>query len=380
MDSDRNVRVAVADAMAERAGELLRALMESQLVAAVGDFDDVEERTRWFYTPTDHGGLALSSMSPAQQQLVFRLVASGLSRPGYVTATTIVGLDNVLDELEGWSSSWGRERGRDPGLYFVRVFGAPRSSGTWSWRFGGHHVSLNFTIVDGAVVSSTPSFFGADPASSPLLGPHPLRPLAGAEDYARELLAALTPDQRAVALVSPVAPCDLAGANRSYLSPGDTALPLSEVWRTRFEGALAERVDALQALMEARVGVGPEHLHAVAFSVPAKGISVASFTSGQRDQLRRLLHVYLGRMPDALAEIEARRFDGNRIEDLSFLWAGGMKPGQPHYYRIQGSEFVVEYDNAARDANHVHTVWRELHGDFGTDALAQHYAATLHRH
>lgn len=380
MNDDGNVRMVVADAMAERAGQLLSALTESQRESAVGDFDDVVERTRWFYTPTDHGGLPLAAMGPAQQQLVFRLVASGLSQPGYVTATTIVGLDNVLDELEGWSSSWGRERGRDPGLYFVCVFGEPRPGGTWSWRFGGHHVSLNFTIVNGAVVSSTPCFFGADPASSPLLGPHPLRPLAGAEDYARELLGALTPEQRALALVSPVPPVDLVGANRPRLAPGDTALPLAEVWRTRFEGALAERVDAVQALMDARVSVRPEHLEAVAFSVPAKGISAASVTVSQREQLRRLLGVYLGRMPDSLAEIESRRFEGARIEELSFLWAGGMNPGEPHYYRIQGSEFVVEYDNAARDANHVHTVWREVLGDFGTDALAQHYAATPHEH
>ena len=94
-----------------------------------------------------------------------QLVATGLSEAGYVTAATILGLDNVLDRTEGWSVDWGRERGRDPGMYYLRVFGEPGGTGAWGWRFGGHHISLNNLVVDGAVRSTTPCFFGADPAS-----------------------------------------------------------------------------------------------------------------------------------------------------------------------------------------------------------------------
>jgi hypothetical protein len=147
------------------------------------------ERRRWFYTPTDHGGPPLRAQRPAQQQLALRLVATGLSTPGYVTVATILGLDNVLDQAEGFSVQWGRERGRDPGMYYLRVFGEPGGTGAWGWRFGGHHISLNNLVVDGAVRATTPCFLGADPARSPLLGPTPLRPLAGAEDLARARLA-----------------------------------------------------------------------------------------------------------------------------------------------------------------------------------------------
>ena len=130
-----------------------------------------------------------------------------MSWPGYVTAATVVGLENVLDAAEGFAGRPGRERGRDPGLYYVRIFGEPDRGGTWGWRFGGHHVSVNHTIVDGDVASSTPCFLGANPASSPLLGPHLLRPLAGAEDLGRELVRSL--DER------PVGACrDLAGGPR----------------------------------------------------------------------------------------------------------------------------------------------------------------------
>ena len=145
-------------------------------------------------TPTDHGGLTLGAQRPAQQRRALELVATGLSAAGYVTVATIIGLENVLDHAEGWSVYWGRERGRDPGLYYLRVFGEP--GGTWGWRFGGHHVSLHNLIVDGLVHSVTPCFLGADPAVSPLLGPEPLRPLGGAEDLARELMRSLGPGPR----------------------------------------------------------------------------------------------------------------------------------------------------------------------------------------
>ena len=368
----------LADTMAGRARDFLSALTEGQRAAAHLPFTDPEERTRWFYTPTDHGGLPLSAMTPTQQQRAHQLVASGLSRGGYVSVSTIMGLDNVLDELEGWGSSWGRERGRDPGLYYLRVFGDPAPDSTWSWRFGGHHVSLNVTVVDGLFASFTPCFLGADPASSPLLGPHPLRPLAGAEDYARELLHSLTESQRLSAIVSPVPPVDIAGANRSRIAVGDTALPLADVWRGRFTGELDARVRTAQEGIERAVGVLPEHLEAVRFTADPKGVRAATFTPAQRDLLRRLLDVYVRRMPDEMAEAESAKFDAARLDSLHFLWAGGAEPGVPHYYRIQGPRLVVEYDNAARNANHVHTVWRDPEGDFAVDSLADHYRSTTH--
>ncbi|MDH3295817.1 MAG: DUF3500 domain-containing protein, partial [Acidimicrobiia bacterium] len=179
-----NPRRDLAEQMAERATALLDSLDGDQRIAATWPFDD-GERQLWFYTPTDHGGLPLASMTATQHRLTHRLVATGLSEAGYVTAAAIIGLENVLDRLENWSVQYGRERARDPLLYWVAVFGSPGGE-AWGWRFGGHHISLNYTILDGEVASTTPLFFGADPASAPLLGPHPHRPLGGAEDLGRE--------------------------------------------------------------------------------------------------------------------------------------------------------------------------------------------------
>lgn len=365
-------REELAAAMAGAAAAFLDSLDATQRAAAAWPFPADDERLRWYYTPTDHGGAALGDLGPAQQRLALRLVATGLSRAGYVTVSTIMGLDNVLDELEGWSTLWGRERGRDPGRYYLRVFGDPTGDRTWSWRFGGHHVSLSHTVVEGRVGATTPCFFGADPASSPLLGPHRLRPLAGAEDLARELVHSLDEGQLARAILSPVAPVDIVGANRSRVQPGDLPLPLAAVWRGEFGGELGERVRSIQAQAEHTAGLTAEHLDAVRLSAAPSGLGAGDLDASQQEMLRRLLDVYLGRMPDALAAEEADKYRGERLASLGFAWAGGVQAGEPHYYRVQGPRLLVEYDNTQRGANHVHTVWRDPEGDFGDDVLRAH--------
>jgi hypothetical protein len=366
---------ALADAMAAAAADLLASLSSDQRELAAWPFPSDDERQRWFYTPTDHGGLTLHQMEPAQHRLLMRLVASGLSRPGYVTVATIMGLENVLDELEGWGASFERERGRDPGMYYVRVFGAPEPGGTWSWRFGGHHVSINHLVVAGEPAAATPCFLGADPASSPLLGPHPLRPLAGAEDIARDLARALDPVQAGQAVVAPVAPVDIVGANRPLLTDGHLPLPLPDVWRRCFAQPLHSALAATQRRAEETVGLQPEHLEAVRYTTEPRGLAAAALTAAQRQTLRALLDVYLHRLPDELADAEAAKYAGEGLDALSFLWAGGTASGEPHYYRIQGPRLVVEYDNTQRGVNHVHAVWRDPVNDFGVDVLAAHYRA-----
>jgi hypothetical protein len=372
----------VARRMADAAVAFLDSLDDSQRALAAWPFPSDEERRRWFYTPTDHGGLPLSAMRPAQQRKAMTFVATGLSRAAYVTVSTIIGLENVLDELEGWAVEFERERGRDPGLYYLRVFGDPRSQGPWSWRFGGHHVSVNHLVVDGDVKACTPIFLGADPASSPLLGPHPLRPLAGAEDLARELVHALDPGQRELAVLAPAAPVDIVGANRPHVADGDRPLALIDVWRAPFQGELGDRMRATQERATRELGLREEHLDAVSYTTRPKGVPAGALDESQQELLRAVLDVYVRRIPDALAHAEAAKYAGSRLGELHFAWAGGIEPGEPHYYRIQGPRLLVEYDNTQRNVNHVHSVWRDPTGDFGDDMLARHYreASSGHGH
>src|ERR1700728_1185285 len=288
----------VATRMAAAAATWLDALDPAQRAVAGGgapspDAGPDAERRHWFYTPTDHGGLTLGAQRPAQQRIAHQLVASGLSAAGYVTVATIIGLDNVLDMVEGWSVNWGRERGRDPGMYYLRVFGEPGGPGSWGWRFGGHHVSLNTLIVDGVVRSTTPCFLGADPAVSPLLGPPPLRPLAGAEDLARELVRSLDPAQAGRAILPDRAPADIVGGHRSRLADGDRMLYLRDVWRRPFtEPELGERIARTDADAERANGYGAGDYARLAATTHPKGLPASGLDAGQRELLRSLLAAY----------------------------------------------------------------------------------------
>jgi Protein of unknown function (DUF3500) len=367
--------------MAAAAADWLDSLEEAQRAAATGsapspDAEADGERRRWFYTPTDHGGLTLGAQRPAQQRLAHRLIATGLSTPGYVTVAAVIGLDNVLDQMEGWSVDWGRERGRDPGLYYLRVFGEPGGAGPWGWRFGGHHISLNNLVADGMVRSVTPCFLGADPAASPLLGPAPLRPLGGAEDLARELVRSLDAGQGAQAILLDRAPADISGGNRSRVADGDRMMYLAELWRRPFtEPELAQRVARMDADLEAASGYGEEDHRRLALTLTGtpKGLAARDLDTGQRDMLRALLGVYLGRAPDGLSPL-ADYADDAVLDGVYFAWAGPTGPGQPLYYRLQGPRLLIEYDNVQRRANHAHSVWRDPESDFGYDVLGAHLA------
>jgi Protein of unknown function (DUF3500) len=370
----------VAAQMATAATAWLSVLDPAQRAVAAGSVPSADaeadaERRRWFYTPTDHGGLTLGDQRPAQQRLAHRLVATGLSTAGYVTVATIIGLDNVLDHAEGWSVDWGRERGRDPGMYYLRVFGQPGGSGAWGWRFGGHHVSLNNLIVDGMVRSTTPCFLGADPALSPLLGPEPLRPLGGAEDLARELVRSLDPPRAARATLLDRAPADIVGGNRPRLSDGDQTMYLRDLWRRPFaDPALAEQVARLDDAAQRASGYDAGDRQRVALTSAPKGLPARELDAGQRDLLRAVLAAYLGRIPDSLSP-RAGYDDDAALDEVHLAWAGPTEPGRPLYYRLQGPRLVIEYDNTQRDANHAHSVWRDPAADFGYDALGAHLAA-----
>lgn len=360
--------------MADAATAWLDSLDAEQRDAATCPWPSEQERLRWYYTPTDHGGLPMGEMRPGQQSLALQLVSTGLSRAAYVTVATIIGLENVLDQLEGWQVDWGRERGRDPGMYYLRVFGEPGGTEPWSWRFGGHHVSVHHLVVDGQVQASTPCFLGANPAASPLLGDRELRPLAGAEDIARDLVAALDPEQRARALLTDVAPVDIVTGNRARVTHGDRVIPLPQLWRGYFDEPLHGGLEQAHRSIEQAVGTRPSDHEAVEFTDGAKGLAARDMSGAQRRQLREVIDVYIGRMPDGLVEQEAAKVAGDLLDTVHFAWAGSTEPGEPHYYRLQGPRLLAEYDNTQSAVNHIHTVWRDPQRDFGLDVLAAHYA------
>jgi hypothetical protein len=221
-------------------------------------------------------------------------------------------------------------------------------------------------------------FLGADPASSPLLGPHPLRPLEGVEDLARELTRSLDADQLRQALVSPRAPTDLVLVNRAELHDGDGPVPLRDVWRGRLDEEYDELAIRVQAAADEAAGLTDDDVAALSWSSTPKGLAAAGMSGSQREMLDTLLRRYAQRLPDELADDECAKFAGDALDEVHLLWAGGLEPGEPHYYRLHSPVLLAEYDNSARGANHVHTVWRDPRGDFADDVLATHRRSHHH--
>ena len=309
--------------MTETANRFLAALSPEQRAKATFQFND-DERMNWHFIPKERKGLTLREMSPDQKHLASALLAAGLSQTGYIKAVTIMSLEGVLKTMEN-----GGDR-RDPEKYHFTVFGTPSDTGTWGWRVEGHHLSQNYTVAKGQVVDG-PSFFGSNPAEVRQGLRKGLRTLAGEDDLGFEVIRALDEPKQKIAIVDPKAYSDILTA--------------------------ASRKAALLG--------------------QPSGLVAAKMNAKQFDALRALLELYAYNLPDDLAE---RRMDqvNKAGRDVYFAWAGGIKPGDLHYYRVQTASFLIEFDDTQDNANHIHSVWRDLNGDFGGDPLKAHYE-TSHR-
>jgi hypothetical protein len=304
------------------ARDLVAALRPAQRTALVQPFAG-EERTDWSYFPGRRPGVALKELQPPERAAAFALLRSALSAQGMKRTEGVIVLEGVLRDL----SAFG---GRDPDLYYLTLFGEPSADRPWAFRFEGHHLSLHFSSATGRLVSSTPAFFGAEPAKVPS-GPHAgLRVLGDQEDAARRLLESLDPTQRRAAIVASSAPGDI------ILRPGRKDVP------------------------------DPE------------GLPASQMTDAQRKLLMELVAIYTGNLREDLARAQTEKIEKAGVAGIRFAWAGETKPGGVFYYRVQGPTFVLEYDVTQRDADHVHSVYRDLENDFGNDALRRHYAESPH--
>ena len=305
--------------MAAAANNLLATLTPEQKKQASFEFAD-EERKNWHFIPRPRKGLPLKEMTYEQRLLAQALLASGLSNGGYAKAVSIMSLESVLAILEKDKVGGAV---RDPENYFVSIFGTPGVA-SWGWRLEGHHLALNYAIAANEPPSMTPSFFGTNPGevkTGPRAG---TRILGTEEELGRTLVKSLSEAQRKTAIILPEAPKEILNDPK--------------------------RVDP----------TNPE------------GLPQSHFTPEQTATLVKLIKEYLFRCrPDVAAEDWAK-IEKAGLGKLYFTWAGGLERGQPHYYRVQGGHFVLEYDNTQNDANHVHSIWRDFDHDFGVDLLKAH--------
>ena len=296
--------------MAAAANNLLAALLPEEKAKIAFDFADAE-RTNWHFIPRDRKGLPIKEMTQEQRLLAQALLATGLSHRGYSKAVSIMSLEAVLAEIEKGKAGAPL---RDPERYFVSIFGTP-GKGAWGWRVEGHHLSLNFTATDNGAPAMTPSFFGTNPGEVRVGPRNGTRILGTEEDLGRALVKSLNDEQRKEAVILVEAPKEILNDPK--------------------------RVDP----------TNPE------------GIAHGKLTAEQKTALLKLIKEYLFRCrPDVAAE-DLAKVERAGLDKVHFAWAGGFELGQPHYYRVQGGHFVLEYDNTQNDANHVHSVWRDFDHD-----------------
>jgi hypothetical protein len=318
----RQAQESAGSKMVEAAEKFAGLLSPEQKQKAMFAFD-AKERTNWHFVPLQDAsgnptrkGLRLQQMTDEQKEAARSLLRAGTSAGGFTTATTIMSLESILHELEK-----GGPNVRNPEWYFFTLFGTPSRTGKWGWRVEGHHLSLNFVIDGGQVAAATPAFFGANPATVKQGPREGTRALPEADDLARDLFRGLDQEQKKAAY-----------QEKEFAEiQGQTVKP-----------------------------------HAG----PPNGVAATQMNEKQRALLWKLIRSYAERLPADVAQAELAQVEKDGIDQVHFAYAGGSEPGKPHTYRVQGPSFVIEFlnvqaDSAHNPANHIHSAWRNLRGDFG---------------
>jgi hypothetical protein len=289
-------------------------------------------RSDWNYTPRRRDGTAWKAMSAAQREATTALLRTALNERGLDKVRSVMALEIALRQLEAFGFS------RDPENYAVAIYGKPGAGG-WGWRIEGHHLSLHFSLEGDRYVSTLPQFFGANPAvvprdfggGAPAAG---FRLLGNEEDLARQWLASLSPPQRTRAIFDTRPFGDIVSRNTTRAQPLD-----------------------------------------------AVGVPFGEMDAAQQAQVLKLIGAFADHLQPELTQARLARVRAAPLDSIRVGWAGSTQPRQPHYFRIQGANFLIEFDNSG--GNHIHSVWRDFEGDFGRDVLTEHYQraeGTAHGH
>lgn len=286
-------------------------------------FDDAE-RFNWHYVPRGREGVSLHDLSQPQLDAALELLKASLSVQGYKKATDVIALESVLREVEKRPAD---DAYRDPKKYYFSIFGSPSKDTPWGWRLEGHHLSLNFSAVDNEIQSSTPSFLGSNPATVPSGSRKGDQILKDESALGFALVNTFSSAQLKIVVISEDAYPDILSENKrkaALLNP--------------------------------------------------TGVSYRDMNEQQKKMFMTLLDVYVKNYELGFSTTLMNKIKKAGIENLSFAWAGSLKPGRGHYYRIQGPMLLIEFDNTQNNANHIHTVVRDPTNDFAEDILREHLA------
>jgi hypothetical protein len=325
---------------------LLDTFSAEQRAATLFAFDD-PRRLDWDIIPKpDRIGVSLHNLDRHQKVVVLELVRLCVSHEVYTKILAIMQLEHVLRGLEADFLGVAAPLWRTSDSYFFSIFGRPGFEDTWSFRFLGHHVCLNITVVNQRWISSTPSALGQQPA----LNAGVLNPLADDEGLGFDLLRALDAVQRSTAIIHDVSPADFVSRQ----------VPLI--------GALEYPDHYDLGMPQYQISIDDRRALALVRAEPS-GIGADELTAEQSAILQRLIDTYLARLPEKAAAEYRAQLDGGALSDIHFAWAGGLEPGTPHYFRVQTDSLLIELVNSVGGGDHIHSVVRDFGHDFGHDSL-----------
>jgi len=316
--------------LSSAASAFLGSLNTEQKAKATFGFDDAE-RTNWIFVPAVRKGLPLKEMNPGQRHFAQALLSVSLSQRGHMKVESVMALEHLLFLIEEGKGA----NKRDAENYFVSIFGKPDAHGTWGFRWEGHHCSQNFTIVDGVLVGSTPSFLGTNPGQVKADTKHVGDEFPGLVGFelldvedglGRTLAKSLTAEQRKAGFIPGETPKDVITGNK-------------------------QRADGI---------------------IKHKGIAFSALTIEQQKMAAQIILEYVGRARADFAGQEMEAIGKLPADEVFFGYNGGTEAGEAHYFSIQGPTFLLEFANFQNGANHVHASWRDLKKDFGYDPLAAH--------
>ncbi len=317
-----------ANSILAKAATFINSLNEQQKNITLFSFNELN-RYEWHYVPPTQiprRGIAIKDLGSNQKESVYLLLQAFLSKEGYDKTKSIMALENVLQGLEP------NNKNRISENYFIAIYGMPDKDSIWGWKFSGHHLALNFTVIKDKIAFA-PFFFGANPATVKSGMQKGLRVLRVEEDLGFELLNSLTQSQKQKAIFRLEAFSEIVTTNSVSATPMNPT-----------------------------------------------GIFAKDMALEQKTILNKLITAYLSSMPPTLAKRRMNKIRNENMDSLCFGWAGDTVPGKPHYYKVQGKTFLIEFDNTQNNANHIHTVWRDFKGDYGLDLLKEHFQNSPHHH
>lgn len=314
-----------AQELSDQANKFLETLTVDLRSTAQFDYQD-QERLNMHFIPIIRKGPTFHDFNEKQKEAALDLLKASLSTEGYRKTNEIMELEKVLLIIENSKFSMKDGSKRDPLNYHFCIFGDPSPTNIWGWRFEGHHISLNFTSNHGEIVASTPSFFGTNPGVVNIEEQKGKEVLRKETELGLQLVNSFNEDQLSTARFSETAP-------REIITGTDI----------KVEG------------------------------IDLKGIAYKGLDEKQKKDFMKLLNVYIDNYQFGFAKTLRAKIEKAGIENLHFAWAGGLERGMGHYYRIQGPMLLIEYDNIQNNANHVHSVVRDLTNDFAEEILKAHY-------